>query len=406
MAKQPINRLEKLSRTLTDNILLVTGLLVLLIVVLAASMIWQIYSVRAELGHVTHERVRKLQVITDLLEAAYNRHVSLVNFTLSADPFERDEYAMTFHSNGYGVGKARLEFRKMPLDVFENNNMLEQDKLIRDIVAFQDEALDRAQADDLASARKLLAGELRQLDGKYDRTIEALRQYEARQIELASDKAQATMEAAIRQSLILSTIPIGLALIISFSVRRQLRLKAKQITENLDALRASEEKLRHEAEHDPLTRLANRTLFFLKVKEAIELARDGGQEIAILYLDMDQFKPVNDTYGHGVGDQLLQIVAQRLTASVRQNDTVARLGGDEFAILLTDLKPGDDCVHIQESVQRRLANPVSLSGHLLQPRGSLGMAIYPRDGVDAETLLAVADHAMFQIKRRRRENAA
>ena len=406
MAKQSINRLEKLSQTLTENILLVTGLLAALIVLLAASMIWQVYSVRADLSHVTRERVHKLQLITDLLEAAYNRHVSLVNFTLSNDPFERDEYAMTFHSNGYGVGKARIEFRSLPLDAFESQNMIEQDGLIRDIVALQDEALDRAQADDMEAARKLLAGDLRTLDGQYDRTIEALRQYEARQIEAAGAKAQERVDTAIRQSLAIAAVAIAVAVALSLAVRRQLRLKSRQITENLYALRVSEEKLRHEAEHDPLTRLANRNLFFLRVREAIEQARANEREVAILYLDMDHFKPVNDAYGHDVGDQLLQIVAQRLAASVRQNDTVARLGGDEFAILVTNLNPGDDCVHIQETLQRRLANPVSIAGHLIQPRGSLGMAMYPRDGVDAESLVAVADQAMFEIKRRRRESDA
>lgn len=401
MHKPPLSRLEKLYATLAENVMLVTGGLVVLIVLLAATMTWQLYSVREELDYVTRERVQKLQVITDLLESAYNRHVSLVNFTLTHDPFERDDYVMAFHGHGFDVGKARNRFKSLHLDAFEAGNMAEQDGLIRDIVAMQDKALEYAQADDLATAQQLLSGRLRELDGRYDRTIEALRQYEAQMIQAASGKARDKFNAAVRQNVVLAGFAVGLALLISFAVRRQLRQSTRQIAENLDALRLNQDKLRHEASHDPLTQLANRGLFFQRAAEAIGTAAEKGQEAAILYLDMDHFKPVNDTFGHGVGDQLLQVVAQRLAASVRHKDTVARLGGDEFAILLTGLQPGDDCRHIRDSVLSRLSSPVSLSGHLIEPRGSLGMAIYPRDGDNVETLLAAADKAMFQIKRQR-----
>ena len=406
MVKPQFSRLERLYGALADNVILASALLVLLIILLAASMLWQIYSVREDLDHVTRERVQKLQVITDLLEAAYNRHVSLVNFTLSKDPFERDEYVMAFHGHGFDVGQARTRFREMRLDDFETKNMAEQDGLIQDIVKMQNKALELAQADDLEAAQALLSGELRKLDGRYDRTIEALRQYEAREIEVASDKAQAQFDSAVRHSLILSALAVGLAVFISIAVRRQLRLRTRQIAENLDALRLSQEQLRHEASHDPLTQLANRNLFYQRVEEAISTARENGREAAVLYLDMDHFKPVNDNFGHGVGDLLLKVVAQRLKASVRQKDTVARLGGDEFALLLTDLHPGDDYIHIREAVLQRLSSPVSLAGHMIEPKGSLGIALYPRDGDNVEALLAVADKAMFEIKRQRKEGEA
>lgn len=401
MAPTPLHRLETLSGALADRVTLATGVLVLLIALLALAGIWQTQSVRADLDAITGERVRKLQLITDLMEAAYNRHVALVNLTLIEDPFERDDQTMLFHRHGYAVGKARNDFRALPLDDFERANFAEQDALIRDILTLQEQALERAEAHDLDGARKLLANPLRDLDGRYDRVIEALRQYEARAIATAAAHAEARARDAVVENIVLAALGVGLAIAISLSMRRRLRQRARQIAQQIDALRLSDERLRHEASHDPLTRLANRALFMRRLEEAIARARDEGREIALLYLDMDHFKPVNDTYGHGVGDQLLQVVAQRLSTSVRQHDTVARLGGDEFAILLDPLGENDDLARVRDLLLGRLTSPVSLAGNLLHPRGSLGMAVYPRDGDAPDQLLAAADQAMFEIKRLR-----
>ena len=152
----------------------------------------------------------------------------------------------------------------------------------------------------------------------------------------------------------------------------------------------------HEATHDSLTGLANRTLLTQRIEQA--LARD--TRLALLLIDLDRFKPVNDTLGHAFGDRLLMHVADRLREAVRDDDTVARLGGDEFAVLLPDV--GDAALRVAERVHRALDVPVDLDGLSLEVSGSIGVATYPSPGcTDVHDLLKHADIAMYAAKRGR-----
>jgi len=159
---------------------------------------------------------------------------------------------------------------------------------------------------------------------------------------------------------------------------------------------ALEEQLRHSALHDDLTGLANRVLFADRVEHALSRRAGEGTTPAVIFLDLDEFKAVNDTLGHRVGDELLVVVAHRLAEGVRDCDTVARLGGDEFAVLVEDLDAAS-CRRMLERVQEELRRPVQLDGHELTVHASLGVA--RADAVtDASSLLANADLAMYAAK--------
>ena len=167
---------------------------------------------------------------------------------------------------------------------------------------------------------------------------------------------------------------------------------------------AYEERLRRLAEYDPLTNLPNRVLLLDRLIHAIALiARNGGQ-MAVIFLDLDRFKNINDSLGHAVGDKLLVEVAHRLRGVVRASDTVSRLGGDEFVILLPDLEHADYAAHIAEKLLRSIADLYDIDGRELSITPSLGIALYPADGSDPETLLKNADAAMYFAKERGRNN--
>jgi diguanylate cyclase (GGDEF)-like protein len=155
--------------------------------------------------------------------------------------------------------------------------------------------------------------------------------------------------------------------------------------------------LAQQALHDPLTGLPNRLLFLDRLEQLVMAARREPQEFAVLLVDLDGFKGVNDRLGHGVGDALLQRVALRLGRSVRESDTIARLGGDEFALLLPAMA-GPGAARMVEKLETLLAHPFEVEGAEVQIGGSVGMAIYPGDGTDA-TLLRQADQTMYQRKR-------
>lgn len=152
------------------------------------------------------------------------------------------------------------------------------------------------------------------------------------------------------------------------------------------------------ATHDALTNLPNRTLLADRLSQALAHAKRTERQVALLFLDLDRFKDVNDSFGHPFGDALLQAVAERLQSSVREGDTVARQGGDEFLILLSDLERVEDIEFVAVKILRALAKPFHIDGRELFVRGSIGASVYPADGADLETLLKHADTAMYRTK--------
>lgn len=154
------------------------------------------------------------------------------------------------------------------------------------------------------------------------------------------------------------------------------------------------------AEHDPLTQLPNRTLMLDRFAQAIATAKRHQRKMALLFLDLNHFKQVNDTLGHDVGDEVLKLVAHRLVGAVRDADTVSRHGGDEFVILLTEVAQPSDAGRIADALIIALAAPSSIGDQVLRLTASIGIAIYPDDGEDVETLMKRADAAMYQARRR------
>jgi diguanylate cyclase (GGDEF)-like protein/PAS domain S-box-containing protein len=159
-----------------------------------------------------------------------------------------------------------------------------------------------------------------------------------------------------------------------------------------------ERRLAYLAQFDPLTGLANRTLFADRFAQMIERARRVSAPLGVLFIDLDDFKLVNDRLSHAAGDTLLREVAQRLQGAVRSGDTVARISGDEFAIVLSDLARAEDAALVAQKVLERLAQPVPLHGELTFVTASIGIAMFPADGADAESLLSAADAAMYRAK--------
>lgn len=157
--------------------------------------------------------------------------------------------------------------------------------------------------------------------------------------------------------------------------------------------------LERQASRDSLTGLANRLHFEQRLQQALDNAAETGQKLAVLFLDNDRFKQVNDVHGHAVGDVLLKAVGQRLRTQVRETDLVARLGGDEFAILLYPVAGSRDALLVVDKIQRAMREPLAVGdGVVLQPSVSAGVAVYPRHGASMEALMHHADQAMYEAK--------
>ncbi len=162
--------------------------------------------------------------------------------------------------------------------------------------------------------------------------------------------------------------------------------------------------LDHLAHHDPLTDLPNRILMQDRLAQSIEAARRQGRQLAVIYMDLDRFKHINDSLGHPVGDQLLRSVARRLVACVRHSDTVSRQGGDEFVLLLPLIEHAEDAALSAQKILAALAQPHHIEGHDLYVSVSIGISIFPNDGQDADALVKNADAAMYHAKETGRNN--
>jgi diguanylate cyclase (GGDEF)-like protein/PAS domain S-box-containing protein len=170
------------------------------------------------------------------------------------------------------------------------------------------------------------------------------------------------------------------------------------IMHDITERRRSEEAIQHMAYHDPMTGLPNRLLFYDRFSQVLAHARRNQEQFAVILLDLDKFKEINDRFGHGVGDQLLRGVAERLTSQMRDGDTVARFGGDEFLLLLPGMRKIEDLAPLGQKILQAFEQPFAVSGQALSVCASVGAAVFPHDGSDRDALIQKADVAMYRAK--------
>lgn len=172
----------------------------------------------------------------------------------------------------------------------------------------------------------------------------------------------------------------------------------KKLEQKLSDSKGAEERARYLAYHDITTGLANRALFNERLDHALIQAERHNWSLAVMYMDLDKFKTINDTYGHDVGDKVLQLVGERLQACIRAEDTISRIGGDEFLCLLIEVKNDIAVAKVAELMVKKVSQTCEINQIKLVIQPSIGIALYPGDGTTAEALLRNADAAMYQAK--------
>ena len=170
------------------------------------------------------------------------------------------------------------------------------------------------------------------------------------------------------------------------------------IIRDITEIKKNEEKLKHQAYFDALTGIPNRTLFLDRSEIALNQAKRSNEGLAVIFIDLDEFKELNDTLGHDAGDVMLKTVAQRFINCARKSDTVSRRGGDEFTILMPRIKNIEDAVKLAERILLSNKNAISIKEKMVFPKTSIGISIYPHDGDSIETLINNSDKAMYYAK--------
>ena len=187
---------------------------------------------------------------------------------------------------------------------------------------------------------------------------------------------------------------------------RSFHCMRSQILQQLTELHERREELEHLAKHDSLTGLPNRLLFIDRMEQALSAVRRDNTRLALMFIDVDKFKPINDNLGHGVGDSLLKEVAARIRAAVRESDIPARIGGDEFVVLLRTIQCGEDALTVAEKIRQEFRAPIVVQDHVIAVSVSIGVAVYPEDGKDIRALSHHADTAMYRAKESGRDAVA
>ena len=189
--------------------------------------------------------------------------------------------------------------------------------------------------------------------------------------------------------------------IIAFAVMVLIWLIVWNMVKNWQTIQLKhQKKLNDLATHDELTGLPNRTLLINRLKQAVVQEQRRHMDLAVVFIDLDGFKPVNDQYGHAIGDRLLQMIANRLKLTVRQGDTVSRFGGDEFVIMLMDIENETSLKELLERIQTDLKRPILIDDYKIEITSSLGVSIcHCKSYIEAEQLIRQADHAMYQAKK-------
>ena len=171
-----------------------------------------------------------------------------------------------------------------------------------------------------------------------------------------------------------------------------------RVFSDISSLKDSQRQLEQLANYDSLTQLPNRNLFHDRLREALERAKRHRQHVAVLFIDLDNFKDVNDSLGHDVGDAVLKQVAGRIKGCLRASDAVCRLGGDEFTVMMEEANIPEDAAQVSERIVHAFAEPFLIAGHKIVTSVSIGISIYPLHGNDIDALLKNADLAMYQAK--------
>lgn len=338
----------------------------------------------AKLVDLVDQRMLRLELTKTMQLAARERTLSLARMITLGDPFEFDAELQRFHAQGMDFMDARRRFQALPLTDAERALLEHQWTLIRHAQRFHKQIIDLSAANRTREAQTILVEEAIPAQGLVMEALSQLDDLTRLVANQAVMEASHTHAAARRWMIVLSVLALTLGLAIAGVVVMRIH-------------RASCER-EHMATHDHLTGLPNRVLLRDRLDQAILRSRRLGRHVGLLFIDLDGFKEVNDTLGHAVGDELLKHIAAQIKKTVRGGDIVARLGGDEFIIGVLDAANTRQIDLVAEKLLHAISQPMQLDKQEVCLSGSVGICVYPRDGMDADTLLRYADLAMYTAK--------
>ncbi len=365
---------------------LVLGLLGLLLLILTVTGVGygQMESAESRLQAITDLHMKKLALTKTMHMAARNRTLLLHQIIQQPDPFERDAMRLAFDRHGAEFALAREQLIALPLSPGERALLQSLGKAIVQAIPLQGELLDLVHAERRDEAERLLRTQVVPAQDDLLTKLSELDYMSERSARAAAARYGEEYRQTRRLMLTLYAFALLLGVVVAVLVYRQ-TVQASRVQEHL-------------ATHDVLTGLPNRMLLRDRLTQAIAHARRRNEKVGVLFIDLDNFKLINDSLGHAAGDELIRTVASRIRAHIRAEDTVARMGGDEFVLLVVGAGGPEGPMRVAHTLIDALSATYQLAGREAYAGCSIGISLYPDDGVSAETLLKNADVAMYHAK--------
>jgi diguanylate cyclase (GGDEF)-like protein len=359
-------------------------LLLLLLIGLTAIGLVQMASINQNIEQVVNENNVKADLAHDMRYALSDRAIIMHSITTLSDVFDQQDAFDRFNEDAATFTNARNRFMKMPLNAAEETILADIRQITIKTQPLVVRAISLAMNGEDAEATTLIAAEIVPLQKQLSSRLEELIKLQKQEAERAVQKTANTYANTRLLMFLFGGGATLLGLIIALVVIRHASRQAAQ--------------LQHQAMYDSLTQLPNRVLFADRLQQAILIGRREKQPFALLAMDLDRFKEINDTLGHHAGDQVLQHVAVCLRSCLRESDTVARMGGDEFAILLAPVSDLDGALAAAKKILQALEKPATIVGQEIEVGASLGIVLFPEHGEDAQALMREADAAMYLAK--------
>jgi diguanylate cyclase (GGDEF)-like protein len=366
--------------------------------------VWQQHRVLDDIEALLELRARKITLASNIEALSRRRSQILFAQLLSNEKTERESLMGQYLETTEKFEKTIGEFAALPQD----GSDLADIQRLRSIETRHDELNEQALTLNNQGARETALGLLRDktmiLQEAEAEVIDSIRTHQQSRMAEQSRSTREQARVAMWISAMLGAAACVLIGFVFFAVRWLLRERSKSVNQKAKEIEALSEKLFIEATRDPLTGLANRRMFFQELERAVARANDQGTSLALAYIDLDQFKPINDRHGHAAGDALLRTIAERMRAAGRSGDVIARLGGDEFAIIAENVdRSGTES--LESSLREAIAADVSLGEIVVHPQMSIGWAHLPEAGRSAGELLQFADELMYAQKAQRKGGA-
>jgi diguanylate cyclase (GGDEF)-like protein len=366
--------------------------------------VWQQHRVLDDIEALLELRARKITLASNIEALSRRRSQILFAQLLSAEKSERESLMGQYLETTDRFEKTIGEFSALPQDGAD----LADIQRLRSIETRHDELNEQALTLNSQGERELALGLLRDkamiLQEAEAEVIDSIRTHQQSRMAEQSRTTRAQARVAMWVSGALGAAACVLIGFVFFAVRWLLRERSKSVNQKAKEIEALSDQLFIEATRDPLTGLANRRMFFQELERAVERANSQRTSLALGYIDLDHFKPINDEHGHAAGDALLRTIAERMLASARRGDVIARLGGDEFAVIAENIdRAGAET--LEAALRNAIAADVSLGDVVVQPQMSIGWAHLPEAGRSAGELLHFADDVMYAQKAERKGQA-